>query len=215
MRILDCRGRERLSPEEAAAVLAAAAGGVILFPTDTFYGLGADPSSPPGIEKIYRLKGRPRGKQLLVLLEGPHLVSRFAAAVPEPWERLMRHFWPGPLTLLFPARRDLLPGIRSPEGGVALRVPGSLLCRDLLRAAGGCLTGTSANRSGEEGVADSREIARALGPALDLVVDAGILPPARPSTLLGIDASGRVRVLREGAVPARAVHQALGERDRS
>lgn len=208
--ILDCRGREALSPREGASVGAIVqAGGVILFPTDTLYGLGADPGCPAGIEKVYRAKGRTRDKMLLVLIEGPHLVARFAAAVPPPWEHLMRRFWPGPLTLLFPARPDLLPGIRSEAGEVALRVPGRALCRAVLAAAGGSLTGTSANPSGGGGVTLPEDAVRTLGPMLDLVVDAGALPPSRESTILGWDDGGEVRILREGAIGAQAVREVL------
>ena len=149
MRVIHCAGRDALTPEEAAAVGAAArAGGVILFPTDTLYGLGVDPRSPAGLAALFRLKGRDPGKPLPVLLADASLVGRYAAAIPAPWRALMERFWPGPLTLLFPALPGLPPGIRSASGKVALRVPGSALCRSVLRAAGGSLTGTSANRRG-------------------------------------------------------------------
>ena len=118
---------------------------MILFPTDTLYGLGVDPCSPAGLAALFRLKGRDPGKPLPVLLADASLVGRYAAAIPAPWRALMERFWPGPLTLLFPAIPGLPPGIRSASGKVALRVPGSALCRSVLRAAGGSLTGTSAN----------------------------------------------------------------------
>jgi L-threonylcarbamoyladenylate synthase len=210
MKTLVCRGRQTLTPGEQAAVAAAvAAGGVVLFPTETRYGLGADPFSAAGVEKVYRVKGRPPGKPLPVLLEHAGLLDRLAATVPGPWVRLIRRFWPGPLTLLFPALPGLPPGIRSAEGQVALRVPGSPLCRAVLAAAGGCLTGTSANTSGAGSTGDPGEAVRDLGALLDLVVDAGTLPPSPESTLLMMDRRGEVVILREGVIGTAAVREAL------
>lgn len=215
MRTLDCRGRAELSAAEAGEVAAVArAGGVVLFPTDTLYGLGADPRAPGGIERVCRLKGRPAGKPLPVLLADPGLLARFAAAVPAPWEALMRRFWPGPLTLLFPARPDLPPGVRSAAGEVALRVPGGPLCRSILRAAGGALTGTSANRAGAPASGEFAGALRGLAGRPELAVDAGTLPPSPASTMLGITGAGEVVLLREGKVDAEALAGVLGTRPR-
>jgi len=201
VRVISCAGRDALSPDEAAAVAAAArAGGVILFPTDTLYGLGADPLSASGLAAIYRLKARAADKPLPVLIAEASLVARFAAAIPDAWRTLMRRFWPGPLTLLFPALPDLPPAIRSADGTVALRVPGSALCRAVLRAAGGALTGTSANLSGSAGTGDPAGALRGLAGTVEVLVNAGPLPLSPASTLLGIDATGAVVPLRAGAV---------------
>jgi hypothetical protein len=114
MRVIRCAGRDFLTPEEAAAVgETARAAGVILFPTDTLYGLGVDPGSAPALDALFRLKGRDPGKPVPVLLADASLVGRYAAAVPPAWRALMERFWPGPLTLLFPAVPGLPPAIRS------------------------------------------------------------------------------------------------------
>lgn len=203
MLVIRCAGREALAPEEAEAVGdAVRAGGVVLFPTDTLYGLGADPLSEAGCGAVFRIKGREPGKPLPVLLADAALVGRFAAAIPEPWPALMTRFWPGPLTLLFPAVPGLPGAIRSAAGKVALRVPGSALCRSVLRAAGGSLTGTSANPAGTAGTGDPTAALRGLGPGVEVFVDAGSLPPSPASSLLDVDASGRVVTLRSGAIPA-------------
>jgi L-threonylcarbamoyladenylate synthase len=202
MRVIRCAGREVLTPEEALAIGAAIrAGGVVLFPTDTLYGLGVDPGSSAALASIFRLKRREVGKSLPVLLADASLVDRYAAAIPGPWRVLMRRFWPGPLTLLFPALPGLPPGICSASGKVALRVPGSALCRSVLRAAGGSLTGTSANAAGGGGTGDPAPALRDLGIGIDLFVNAGTLPPSRASTLLDMDGAGQVMVLRAGAIP--------------
>lgn len=204
LREIRCAGRDTLTSQEAAAVSAAArAGGVILFPTDTLYALGADPLARTGLAAILVLKGRDPGKPVPVLLAGPDQVERYAAEVPRPWRALMERFWPGPLTLLFPARDGLPAGIRSASGRVALRVPGHALCRSVLRAAGGSLTGTSANRSGAGGTIDPAAALRELAHGIDLFVNAGTLPASPASTLLGLDDAGRVVTLRAGAISQR------------
>jgi L-threonylcarbamoyladenylate synthase len=212
MRSIHCVGRDALAPEEAAAVGAAArAAGTILFPTDTLYGLGVDPCSSAGLAALFRLKRRDSGKPVPVLLAAAALVDRYAAAIPAPWRVLMEQFWPGPLTLLFPAVPGLPSGICSASGKVALRVPGTALCRSVLRAAGGSLTGTSANRAGAGGTGDPAIALRELGSAVELFVNAGTLPPSTASTILDVDAAGNVTTLRAGAVSEPDVRRALGE----
>lgn len=210
MRVIFCHGRGALAPEEKAAVAAVArAGRVVLFPTDTLYGLGVDPRSPAGLAAIFRLKGRTVDRPLPVLLADTSLVERFAAAVPDPWRLLIKRFWPGPLTLLFPALPGLPGGIRSASGKVALRVPGGALCRAVLSAAGGSLTGTSANVSGAGGAGDPENAVRDLGAGIDLFVNAGTLPSSPASTLLDTDAAGTVTMLRAGAIPEIDLRRAL------
>jgi len=210
MRVIDCAGRDAVAPAESDLVAATArAGGVILFPTDTLYGLGVVPCLAAGLEALFRLKGRDPGKPVPVLLADASLVEHYAAAIPAPWRALMERFWPGPLTLLFPALPGLPPGIRSASGKIALRVPGSELCRSVLRAAGGSLTGTSANAAGAAGAVDPAIALRDLEAGIGLFVNAGTLPFSAASTLLDIDTAGTVKTLRAGAVPGDDLRQAL------
>jgi L-threonylcarbamoyladenylate synthase len=218
MRVIDCAGRDTLTAAEAALVAATAqAGGVILFPTDTLYGLGVGPDCVAGLAALYRLKGRDLGKPFPVLLADAGLIGRFAAAVPAPWRGLMERFWPGPLTLLFPALPGLPSAVSSASGKIALRVPGSAICRSVLLAAGGSLTGTSANVAGCAGTGDPSRVLRDLQDGIDLFVNAGTLPPSRESTLIDLDAAGEVVILRPGTVPEgacrRAFLEASGEAD--
>lgn len=207
-----CAGRGALTPGEAAAVAAAVRrGGVVLLPTDTLYGLGADPFSEQGIAAVYRLKRREPGKPLPVLLADAGQVGRFASSFPAEWRTLAGRFWPGPLTLLFPALPELPGGVRSADGKVALRVPGSALCRSVLAAAGGALTGTSANAAGSAGTGNPEAALAGLSGGVDWFVNAGTLPFSAVSTLLDRDGSGRVREVRAGAVATRAWEQALGD----
>jgi L-threonylcarbamoyladenylate synthase len=214
VRVIDCAdGRPLTRDEEAAVAETVRGGGLILFPTDTLYGLGADPLSPAGLAALFRLKGRDPGKPVPVLLSDAAHLGRYAAAVPGPWRVLMARFWPGPLTLLFPAVAGLPPGIRSASGTVALRVPGGALCRAVLAAAGGSLTGTSANPAGAAGSGDPAAALRALGGGVDLFVNGGTLPGSLASTILDVDAAGGVATVRGGAVAESAWRDALERRD--
>lgn len=212
--------REGLSAVDGECIAAVVrAAGVIVFPTESFYALGADPLDCEAVAKVFRLKGRAPSQPLLVLLDSPAGVERFAREIPVSWPALMERFWPGPLTLLFPAREGLPAGIVSESGEVALRVPGSGLCREVIAAAGGALTGTSANRSGEPPPVDANRAAASLGPGadlagdrgyVDLIVDGGTLPGGEVSTLLG-QRDGRPELLREGAVTMEEVEGFLSE----
>ena len=174
-------------------------GGVLLFPTESFYALGADPRDGRGVSKVFELKDRPLSEPLLVLIDAAKRAALFAESVPPPYRPLIEHFWPGPLTLLFPGRPGLPAGILSAGGGVALRLPGDRLCRAVVAAAGGALTGTSANVSGAPPAADHRRVALAQGRGVDAVVDGGTLRGGEVSTIVGMRGASPV-VLRRGAV---------------
>lgn len=202
--------RNGVLPAGAAGKIAAAAGGggVIIYPTESFYALGADPFSPKGLKRVFRIKGRGPECPLLLLLDGPDRVGRFARHVPDPYPALMERFWPGPLTLLFPALRDLPEGIASARGEVAMRVPGSSACRAVLAAAGGALTGTSANRTGEAPAVDPGSALGSLGEEAALLVDGGTLPGGKVSTILVMD-KGQPTAVREGAVSLEMIENFL------
>lgn len=202
-------GEGILSAEDAARIAATArSGGTIVFPTDTFYALGANPASERGVERVFALKGRERSRPLLLLLDSADRAELFAASVSREHRLLMDRFWPGPLTLLFRARGALPQGVVSRSGEIALRVPGSPLCRFVLTAAGGVLTGTSANRSGESPAADLRSAVASLTAEPDLGVDGGTSRAQRVSTLLRLEKGGAV-VVREGAISLDEVRSVL------
>jgi len=199
---------EGLTSEDAARIAAAASAGVIVFPTDTFYALGANPLSPRGVARVFDLKQRSPDSPLLLLLDVPGKVDLYTSSVSRSHLLLMEHFWPGPLTLLFPARDGLPEGVVSPSGEVALRVPGHRLSRQVVAAAGGALTGTSANRSGAPPPSTVSAALSSLAAEPDLVVEAGTLPAAGVSTLVRLDGD-RATALREGAVPHVEVERIL------
>lgn len=179
------------------------AGGVIAYPTDTFYGLGADPGNPRAVSKVFEIKGRAAGQPLLLLLKDRSEVAAWTSAVTPSAERLMDRFWPGPLTLVFAARPDISPELTGGTGTIGLRVPGNEVTRALLRLAGNALTGTSANRSGFPSPRTPDEVMRELGDRIDLVLDGGVSAADRPSTVVDVTAEPP-RIIRMGAVDVSA-----------
>lgn len=183
--------------DEAAAVLRA--GGIVVFPTDTVYGVGALPGNERAVRKIFRAKRRPPEKALPVLIADEADLARIAAAVPPPAKRLAAAFWPGPLTLVL--RRA--PGFRGAglpdDDTVAVRIPNLDVARALLRAAGGALAVTSANISGQPSPRTAQEAAVQIGRGVDLILDGGPCPGGVESSVVDC-AREPVRLLREGAL---------------
>ena len=174
--------------------------GVIAFPTETVYGLGADPRSERAVNRIYRLKGRPYGKPLL-LVASSFAQVRKVAVLREMSLVLAKKYWPGPLTLVLPAVSGVgLAKEITPNGEVAIRIPSSGVARGLARRFGFPIVATSANLSGEPECRTAEEVARVFGGQLDAVVDGGRCLSGRPSTVARVGADGRLEVLREGAI---------------
>lgn len=200
-----------MDPGTEARVSAAAEvlrrGGIVAYPTETFYGLGALARDGAAVERLSRAKGRPEGQPLPLLAADRAQVDEVAELGPLA-ERLAARFWPGPLTLVLPARPGLPAPIAAGTGTVGVRVPGSEVARALARAAGGALVATSANPSGEPPPARAEELSPALRARLDAVLDLGPTPGGLPSTVVAVEGDS-VRLVRDGAVPFREVMGAL------
>ncbi len=174
-------------------------GGIVVYPTDTFYGLGADPNNAVAVKRLFGIKGREAGQPILLLLNDVSRVSDWAAEVNREAVRLMKQYWPGPLTLVFKAKDHVLPLLTAGTGTIGLRVPGNELTRQLLAFIGTALTGTSANASGKQSPSAAHDAAAAMGDLVDLVLDAGETPGGKPSTVADVS-GGEVRILRQGAI---------------
>ena len=189
-------------------------GGVVVYPTETFYGLGVDAFSAEAVRKVYALKKRDRGKPLSIVVAGLAEAERVAAentaddsqgaaAGPPPiFRRFAAEFWPGPLTIVLKAKPVLPSEMLGPGGTVALRVPGSAWLRAFLGDLGVPLTATSANLSGAGEISDPAEIIRRFEGKVEAIVDGGTTPGGLPSTVLDLT-SNPPKILREGAVPSR------------
>lgn len=186
-----------------------ARGGVIAFRTDTFYGLGANPLDAAAVDRINELKGR-EGKPILVVVSDAGEAARLVASRPPLFDALARQFWPGPLTLVAPAAPLLPAPLTAGTGTVGLRLPADEAVRDFVRACGGALTATSANRAGEPPARAAREVAAAFPAGLDLIMDGGETTSEQPSTVVDVCGDG-ARLIREGALPWRELLDALAE----
>jgi L-threonylcarbamoyladenylate synthase len=186
------------------------AGGVIAFPTDTFYGLGADPENDKALARIFKAKGRPEAKPLLVLVASPDQVPGLTQPpLPDAAGKLMRTLWPGPLTLVMRARKTLPERLTAGRGTLGIRQPGSAFALRLLALLARPMTATSANPSGGKNALSARDASRL--PGVDLVLDGGDAPGGLESTVLDVTVSPPV-LLREGAVARESIEEALGTR---
>ncbi|MDX1600742.1 MAG: L-threonylcarbamoyladenylate synthase [Anaerolineales bacterium] len=190
--------------EAARRVLAK--GGLVAFPTDTVYGLGADLHNEAAIERIYQVKQRPKDKAIPVLLAGPDQLDEAARPPGDLAARLANRFWPGPLTLVLP-RQSGLPANLGPGDSVGVRVPDHefalLLLRDL-----GPLAVTSANRSGGEDTRTAQAVYDQIGERVELILDGGRTPGGEPSTVVDCR-GGEIKILRRGPISEAELRDAL------
>ncbi|MBX5478636.1 MAG: threonylcarbamoyl-AMP synthase [Pyrinomonas methylaliphatogenes] len=177
-------------------------GGLIAFLTDTFYGLGADPFNRAAIQSIFRLKGRDEGKPILVIASDMEAASRLIAERTPLFDLFSRKFWPGPLTLVVRAAKDVPEELTAGTGTVGVRIPAVEAVRELVHICGGALTATSANPSGAEPALTAEMVFDYFPTGLDLIVDGGPARLDRPSTVLDVS-SGEARIIREGAISRR------------
>jgi L-threonylcarbamoyladenylate synthase len=196
-----------VTPELERELLAAAAvlraGGLVAYPTETFYGLGARALDAAAVARLARAKGRPDGKPLPLLAADRAQVER-VARLDGLAARLADRLWPGPFTLVLPARPGLPPELTAGGATVGVRVPGSELARALAAATGEALVSTSANLAGEPPVTRAGALAPDLVARLDRVLDGGETPGGAPSTLVAVEGD-EVRLVRPGAVAWEAV----------
>ena len=173
-------------------------GGVIGFPTDTAYGLGADPFNKAAVDRVFQIKGRPETKPILLLVDS----IRMAEAAIQPsdlFNRVAQKFWPGPLTVISPAAESLPENVTAGTRTIGLRWPIAPFATNLVGRFGKPITATSANRSGLPSAVTADEVRRQLGATLDALIDGGSLPSASGSTLLDISVDPPL-IIREGPV---------------
>jgi L-threonylcarbamoyladenylate synthase len=184
------------------AVKVVQAGGLIVFPTDTVYGLAAGLNNPDAIDLIYAVKGRETTKAVAVLIGAVEQLEQVTTSLPPAAARLAARFWPGALTLVVPRRADLPPNLSNlPTVGV--RMPDHRFAQKLLQASGPLAT-TSANRSGAPDSLTAEAVLQQLDGKVHLVLDGGRCPGGVPSTVVDCTAAD-LRILRAGAIPAEEI----------
>ena len=202
---------DAVQPDPALVARAAVilrAGGIVAYPTDTFYGLAADPASVAAILQLYRIKGRHVDQAMPLVASGVEQVEACAGALAPLARRLVERLWPGPLTIVIPAWAGLGEAVHAGTGTVAVRVPAHPTARALAAACGWPITSTSANRSADPAPTTPADVRLTLGASLDAIIDGGALPGGLPSTI--VDVTGlEPRLVRAGAVPWERVLECL------
>ncbi len=185
-------------------------GELVAIPTDTFYGIAADPYNLAAVDQIYRVKGRPETRALPILVNTIGQAVSLARDVPYTFHKLAAKFWPGPLTLLVEASTGVPLKITANTGNVALRWPKSIFVNALIDLVKGPITGTSGNISGQPACANAADLMEQMGDRLPLIIDAGETPGNLASTIVKLDGDDWT-VMREGVIPEDAIRAAIEE----
>ncbi len=186
-------------------------GGIVAFPTETFYGLGAKFNIENALEKLYALKKRPEEKPMPLIIGDMGMLAAIAANVSDTASALMNKYWPGPLTLLLKAKKGLSKYLTAKGDKIAVRIPGESIALHLVREAGFPITATSANISGMPPADDASAVLKYFGDKIDMIIDGGKTTGGQPSTI--VDAFGKsIKVLREGAVSSSDIKDFLKRR---
>src|SRR5205823_11769935 len=184
------------------------AGQVVGMPTDTFYGLAADPLNLRAVDLIYEVKTRSRHKPLSLLIESVEQAEYLARPLPDVFYDLTRKYWPGPLTVIVRAASRLPLKVTANTGNVALRIPSAPIPLEVVKAAGIPITATSANLSGAAECTTAVAVRDQLQGRISIIVDGGTSPREIPSTIVDLtDEDARWRVMREGAIPAQEISE--------
>jgi L-threonylcarbamoyladenylate synthase len=194
----------------ARAVEALRRGGLVAFPTETVYGLGADAANPAALDRLYAVKGRPRQHPVIVHVAAPALLGEWAAAVPVAARRLAGALWPGPLTIVVRRATRVPDAVTGGGDTVGVRVPDQPVALALLRAFGAGVAAPSANRFGRVSPTSADDVRADLGDDVDVVLDDGPCPVGVESTI--VDCSGdETVILRPGGVPRERIAELIGE----
>jgi L-threonylcarbamoyladenylate synthase len=194
--------------ERAVAVLRS--GGLVAFPTETVYGLGADASNPEALEKIFLAKGRPQNHPVIVHLPDAGHLSHWARNIPDSSRVLAKTFWPGPLTLVLPRAPQVSDLITGGQGTVGLRIPGHPLALELLKAFDSGIAAPSANRFGRLSPTTAEHVRDELGDSVDLLLDGGPCEVGIESTIVDLSREPPV-LLRPGKISKREIEDAIGQ----
>ena len=182
-------------------------GGVIAFPTDTVYGIGASLDHPAALKRIYDLKGRSPDKPLPILVARVEMLDQLSPDVDERLVELAEQFWPGALTIVLPAAKHLPAEVKAPDNTIGVRLPNHSIPLTIAERAGGAIATTSANVSGEQAAHSAKEIQDAFGNAVDVILDGGFAPEQNSSTVIRVE-NGEIVVLREGVISAEDLNRA-------
>jgi L-threonylcarbamoyladenylate synthase len=184
-------------------------GGVVAFPTETVYGLGADATNADAVARVFQIKGRPSTNPLIVHIADEQVARRYAKEFPVAATKLVARFWPGPLTIVLPKAPAIVPSVTAGLDTVGLRTPNHPMALELLRAFDGALAGPSANKSTHVSPTTAQHVRDELGDSVNLILDGGTCAVGIESTVLSL--IGPPTILRLGAITREMIEEVLHE----
>ncbi len=187
-------------------------GGIVAFPTETFYGLGVKYNDPGALKRLYEIKQRPREKAMPLIIGDKKTLALITPSVLNTAKKLMNGFWPGPLTILFEAIKDLSEFITAGTGKAAVRIPGDSFALDLAKSLEFPVTATSANISGKPTADNPDDVIGYFGDGVDLVIDGGKSTGGGASTIVDVTGEGII-ILRPGAISSKELYRYLSGRE--
>ncbi|BHH83315.1 L-threonylcarbamoyladenylate synthase [Desulforhopalus sp. 52FAK] len=174
-------------------------GRIVAFPTETYYGLAVDPENPLAVDRLYQLKKRPVHKPLLLLVDHVSWLGKLTTGIPDEFIPLMGKYWPGPLTLIFPAADTVDPKVSAGTGTVGIRISPNPIASQLVKRFNRAITATSANTSGMDPAKSAKDVLDIFGDSVDYILDGGFTNAGLCSTIVGIEKS-TLTVIRQGAI---------------
>jgi L-threonylcarbamoyladenylate synthase len=192
------------------AVAALKRGDVIVFPTETLYGLGADALNFAAVEKVFQLKGRDPNNPFPVLVSDHAMLNSLVADISPLAEKLIAHFWPGPLTLVLPARGDIPTPLVNSTGGIGVRISSQPIANEIVRMLGRPLTATSANPSGQPGAQTVEQARNYFSGKIEIFVDGDKLNSKTGSTVAAVT-ENKIKIIRAGAIGKDALQKVVGK----
>lgn len=174
-------------------------GGVVAFPTETFYGLGGDPTNAKTIARLFKIKKRDGTKPIPLILSSEKILQKWVVGIKKREKNLIKKYWPGPLTLICRAKKEVHPQLTAGSGKIGVRVSNEPIARKLAQALGGAITATSANFSGEPSISTANEVLRRLGKKIDGVVSRKKMKPSKGSTIIDVTEK-ELKLIREGDI---------------
>ncbi|NWF52606.1 MAG: threonylcarbamoyl-AMP synthase [Nitrospirae bacterium] len=190
------------------AVVSLEKGGIVAYPTETFYGLGVKFDIENSLKKLLEIKNRPKDKAMPLIIGNTGLLTLITHSLNHRAFILMERFWPGPLTLILPAREDISDYITAGTGKVAVRIPGKSFALHLAKKTNFPFTATSANPSGMPPARDAETVMKYFGKVIDLLIDGGHTPGDMPSTIVDVTEK-EIKILRKGLINIDSIKRAL------